>query len=269
MQQTDVKTLTSKDGTRIAYEVQGQGAPLIIVHGAVEFRGFSMGTPQLAALLSEHFTVYQYDRRGRGESGDTKPFAVEREIEDIEALIDLAGGSAYLYGISSGAALAMEAAAALGSDKVTKLAMYEAPYNAEATARQTWREYRANLDKAIAEGRNGDAMILFMQLVGMPDEHVPGMRQSPEFPMFEAVAPTLAYDAAVLGDESDVPLEHAQRVTMPTLVMAGSASYPFMLTSAVALAEVMPQGEQRTLEGQTHDVAPDVLAPVLIEFFEK
>jgi pimeloyl-ACP methyl ester carboxylesterase len=193
---------------------------------------------------------------------------VQREIEDIEVLIDLAGGSAYVYGISSGAALAMEAAAALGSSKVKKLAMYEAPYNSEATARQTWREYRKNLDAALAEGRNGDAMILFMQLVGMPDEHVPGMRQSPEFPIFEAVAPSLAYDAAVLGEEAAVPTERAARVTMPTLVMDGGASYPFMHDAAVALAKAMPQGEQRTLEGQTHEVAPDVIAPVLVAFFE-
>jgi pimeloyl-ACP methyl ester carboxylesterase len=222
---------------------------------------------QLAALLAEHFTVYHYDRRGRGESGDTKPFSVQREIEDIEALIDLAGGSAFVYGISSGAALALEAAAALGSGKVKKLAMYEAPYNADPAARQRWREYRRKLDDLLAQGRNGDAMILFMQLVGMPDEHVEGMRQSPEFPIFEAIAPTLAYDAAALGDESDVPTERAARVTIPTLVMDGGASYPFMHESAVALAKVMPHGEQRTLEGQTHDVTGEALAPVLVAFF--
>lgn len=267
--QTASLTVTSKDGTKIAYEKVGQGFPLILVSGAVEYRAFAFALQQLAALLSEHFTLYMYDRRGRGESGDTKPFAVEREIEDIDALIALAGGSAYVYGISSGAALAMEAAIALGSDKVKKLAMYEAPYNSEATARQTWREYRKNLDAAIAEGRRGDAMILFMQLVGMPDEHVPGMRQSPEFPIFEAVAPTLAYDAAALGEEAAVPVERAAQVTMPTLVMDGGASFPFMHTAAVALADAMPQGEQRTLDGQTHDVQADVLAPVLVEFFRK
>jgi pimeloyl-ACP methyl ester carboxylesterase len=259
-------TVTSKDGTRIAFDQAGQGPALIIVDGAIEYRAFAQGLAQLVALLAPHFTVINYDRRGRGESGDTLPFAVEREIEDIAALIDAAGGSAFVYGISSGAALAMEAAIALGP-KIQKLAMYEAPYNADAPARQAWREYRRQLQEALAAGRNGDAMVLFMRLVGMPAEQVPGMRQSPEWPIFEAVAPTLAYDAAAMGEEAAVPVERAARVAVPTLVMDGGASFPFMHTTATALAAAMPQGRQRTLAGQTHDVAPEALAPVLVEFF--
>ena len=259
-------TVTSKDGTKIAFDQAGQGPALIIVDGAIEYRAFAQGLAQLVALLASHFTVINYDRRGRGESGDTPPFAVEREVEDIDALIDAAGGSAFVYGISSGAALAMEAAITLGP-KIQKLAMYEAPYNSDAPARQVWREYRQQLTEALAAGRNGDAMVLFMRLVGMPADHVPGMRQSPEWPLFEAVAPTLAYDAAALGDEAAVPVERAALVAVPTLVMNGGASFPFMHTTATALAEAMPQGQQRTLEGQTHDVAPEVLAPVLVEFF--
>lgn len=262
-----MNTVTSKDGTTLAFDRTGTGTPLILVSGAVQYRAFDFGSVRLTDLLSQHFTVIHYDRRGRGDSGDTQPFAVQREIEDIEALIDSAGGSAFVYGISSGAALAMESAVALGAGKVKKLAMYEAPYNADPAARQAWREYRTKLAELLAADRRGDAMILFMMLVGMPQEHTEGMRQSPEFPLFEAVAPTLAYDAAVLGDEADVPTDHAARVTMPTLVMDGGASYPFMHTAAVALAAAMPAGQHRTLEGQTHDVAPDVLAPVLIEFF--
>lgn len=260
-------TVTSKDGTTIAFDKTGSGAPLILVSGAVQYRAFDFGSVQLANLLGGHFTVYHYDRRGRGDSGDTQPFAVQREIEDIEALIDAAGGSAFLYGISSGAALAMEAAVSLGDAHVTKLAMYEAPYNEDPTARQAWREYREKLGELLAANRRGDAMLLFMKLVGMPEEHAEGMRQSPEFPLFEAVAPSLAYDAAVLGDEADVPTDHAARVTMPALVMDGGASFPFMHTSAVALAAAMPKGQHRTLEGQTHEVSQEVLAPILIEFF--
>jgi pimeloyl-ACP methyl ester carboxylesterase len=261
-------TVTSKDGTKIAFSRVGSGPALILVGGAVEQRALETETAKLAAhpLLSEHFTVYNYDRRGRGSSGDTLPYAVEREVEDIEALVDDAGGAAYLFGISSGAALAMEAAAALAG-KVKKLAMYEAPYNSDEEARKNWRAYRKDLDEILEDGRPGDAMIRFMMLVGMPEEHAPGVRHMPEWPMFEAVAPTLAYDAAVLGEEAAVPVERAAQVRVPALVMSGSESYPFMHTAAVALAEAMPQGEQRTLEGQTHEVSPDALAPILVEFF--
>ncbi len=261
-----MQQVISKDGTTIAFDQSGHGSALILVSGALQYRAFDQGSKQLADLLAPHFTVINYDRRGRGDSGDTKPFAVEREIEDIEALIDFVGGSAYLYGMSSGAALAFEAALVLGN-KVKKLAMYEAPYNDDPTARQTWVNYRKQLSQLVEAGRTGDAVILFMQLVGMPDEHTEGMRKNPIFPLFEAVGHTLTYDAAELGDEAAVPFEKAPRLTTPTLTMDGSASYPFMHTSAVALAKALPHGTQRTLEGQTHDVSPEVLAPVLIEFF--
>ncbi len=259
-------TVTSKDGTRIAFDQAGSGPALILVAGATMYRAFDQGAPRLMALLAPPFTVINYDRRGRGESGDTPPFAVEREIEDIEALIDHAGGSAFVYGISSGAALAMEAAIALGP-KIKKLAMYEAPYNADATARQAWVEYRQQLQAALAEGRRGDAIALFLRLVGMPADQLEGMRQAPFWPMFEAIAPTLAYDAAAMGDEATVPVEHAAQVAVPTLVMDGGAGLPFMHVTAKALAAAMPHGRQRTLAGQTHDLAPEALAPVLIEFF--
>jgi pimeloyl-ACP methyl ester carboxylesterase len=244
----------------------GTGPAIILIAGAIQHRAFDQETKKLADLLAPHFTVINYDRRGRGDSGDTLPFAVEREIEDIEGLIDEVGGSASLFGMSSGAALAMEAAIALGS-KVKKLAMYEAPYNSDAAARQAWVKYRKEIKEALAEGRRGDAVALFMMLVGMPADQVPGMKQSPMWPIFESVAPTLAYDAAVLGEEADVPTEQAARVTVPTLVMDGGASYPFMHTTAVTLANAMPQGQHRTLEGQTHEVSPKALAPVLEEFF--
>ena len=223
------------------------------------------GAAKLAVLLADHFTVYNYDRRGRGDSTDQQPYAVEREIEDIEALIDQAGGMAFLYGISSGAALAMEATIALPG-KVRKLVMYEPPYNDDAAARQDWKEYRSKLANAIAEGRRGDAVALFMMLVGMPAEAVSGMRQQPMWPMLERVGPTLAYDAAVMGDEAAVPVQRAARVPVPTLIVTGGESYPFMHEAARALVNAMPNARHRVLEGQTHDVSPEAIAPVLIEF---
>ena len=210
--------------------------------------------------------MLHYDRRGRGDSTDTQPYAVEREIEDIDALITEAGGSAFVFGISSGTALALEAAIKLG-DKVKKLAMYEAPYNDDEAARQAWKAYRKQLADALAQGRRGDALALFMLLVGMPADHLEAVRQHPLWPMWEAAAATLAYDAAVMGEDASVPTEKAAHVAVPTLVMDGSSSFPFMHVTATALANAIPNGQHRTLEGQTHEVAVSALAPVLVEFF--
>lgn len=256
-------TVTSKDGTTIAFDQSGQGPAVILVDGALCSRTFGPMGP-LAALLAPHFTVFSYDRRGRGESGDTAPSALEREVEDIAALINEAGGSACVYGISSGAALAFEAAGRLPA--ITKLAMYEAPYSLDADRIQRFKEYRAQLDTVLAAGRRGDAVELFMRLVGAGDEGVAGMRQSPVWPVFEAVAPTLPYDAAALGDSS-VPTARAREVTVPTLVMAGGATFPFIQQAAQALADALPNRQHRTLEGQTHEVAAEAIAPVLVEFF--
>jgi pimeloyl-ACP methyl ester carboxylesterase len=262
-----MKTVTSKDGTTIALEQSGKGPTLIIVAGAIQYRAFDQGLAQLAELLAPHFTVINYDRRGRGDSTDKQPYAVEREIEDIEALIDEAGGSAFVYGISSGAALAMEAATELPG-KIKKLAMYEAPYNDDGAGRQAWKEYTKQLGELLAADRRGDAVALFMMLTGATAEQTEEMRQAPVWPMFEAVAPTLDYDHIfILGEEADVPTERAAQVTVPTLVMNGGASYPFMHVTAMALANAIPQAQHRTLEGQTHEVAAEAIAPVLIEFF--
>jgi len=262
-----MKTVTSKDGTTIAFDKVGAGPALILVPGAIQHRAIDPKTEQLMALLAEQFTTFNYDRRGRGDSGDTQPYAVEREIEDIEALVDEAGGSAFLYGISSGAALAMEATLALG-DKVKKLALYEVPYNADETARQAWRNYRTELQEVLASGRPGDAMLLFMMLLGLAAEQAPAMRQSPMWPAFESIEHTLAYDAAVLGEEADIPIERAARLTVPTLVMDGGATeFPFMHITALALTQAIPHAQHRTLEGQTHEVDSAVLAPALAGFF--
>lgn len=260
-----MKKVQSADGTAIAYDQMGMGPAVILVDGALGYRAFGF-MEQLATQLSPHFTVITYDRRGRGESTDTQPFALEREIEDIEALINEAGGQAYVYGISSGAALAFEASIKLGH-KMKKLALYEAPYDSDDARRLAFRTYRKQLDEVLAEGRPGDALGLFMLFVGMPPEHLEGARRQPMWPMWEAVAHTLPYDAAALGEDASVPTEKAARVTVPTLVMDGSASFPFMHPTAVALAKAIPSGKHRTLEGQTHEVEAHVLAPVLVEFF--
>src|SRR5207302_9193268 len=165
-----------KDGTTIAFDEQGDGPALILVDGAMGTRS-SGSKPELARLLAQHFTAYGYDRRGRGDSGDTKPYAVEREIEDIDALIDAAGGSAFLYGHSSGGCLAVEATVELG-DRVKKLAIYEAAYNDEPAAQKAWGEYIKNLTAALAADRGGDAVVLFVAYVGMAARHVEGVRDA-------------------------------------------------------------------------------------------
>jgi pimeloyl-ACP methyl ester carboxylesterase len=264
-----VQPVTSKDGTRIAYDQVGTGPALILVGGMFEYRAFESDTAFLAVFpeLTQHFSVYHYDRRGRGDSGDTLPYAVQREIEDIEALIDTAGGSAYLSGISSGASLALEAALALGS-KVKKLAMYDPPYNDDPDARKSWKQFQKALQATLAEGRHGDAVERFMLQTGMPREHLEGIRQIPMWPMLKAVAPTIAYDTAAVGEDAAVPVERAAKLRVPALVVNGSESYPFMLQSGKTLAKAIPNAQYRVLEGQTHEVKPEALAPVLVEFFE-
>ena len=258
--------VTSKDGTNIAYDKQGEGPAAILVAGEMCAR-LSWSGPQLSNLLAPHFTVYNYDRRGRGDSGDTKPYAVAREVEDIEALIDEAGGSANLYGHSSGAALVLEAAIQLGQ-KIKKLALYEAPYHEEAADKQAFKDYIKQLTEALAADRRGYAVAAFMHYVGMPTDQIEAMRQSPAWPMLESIAPTLAYDHAyILGKDSSIPTERISLVTAPTLVMNGGASYPFMNDTAQALSKAIPNAKLRTIEGQTHDVDVDILAPVLVEFF--
>lgn len=257
--------IISKDGTAIAFSQSGEGDPVILVDGALCYRAFGP-MEKLAALLSKHFRVFTYDRRGRGESGDNAPYALEREIEDLEALIDEAGGSTFVFGISSGAALVLEAAISLG-DKVKKLALYEAPYDSDEAARQRWKAYRKQLAELLTAGRKGDAVALFMMLVGMPAEHLEGVRQQPMWPLFEAIGHTLAYDAAALGEDGSVPIERVTNVSMPALIMDGAASFPFMHVTAVELTKALPNGELRTLEGQTHEVEAEILAPVLEKFY--
>ncbi len=256
-------SVTSADGTVLVYEQQGSGPALIVVDGALSTRG---GKAELRGLLAARLTVYGYDRRGRGESGDTLPYAVDREIEDIQALIEVAGGSAALYGHSSGAALALDAALQLGS-RVSKVAMYEAPYNDDPAARQAWRGYLGQLTETLAAGRHGDAVALFMAYVGTPAEQINGMRKQDFWPAMAALGPTLAYDhIGILSEEGAVPADRAAQLSVPTLVMYGTASFPFMAETARTLQLAIPHAELRALEGQDHNVSPAALAPVLLEF---
>jgi pimeloyl-ACP methyl ester carboxylesterase len=256
-------TVTSKDGTKI-----GQGPAVILVEGATGSRGASAG---LARLLAPDFTVYSYDRRGRGDSTDTKPYSVQREVEDIEALIDSAGEAVCLYGISSGGALALEAAARLDG-KVKMLAIYEVPYDSSEPGIHAWREYRTALSQLVEADRRGDAVALFMKFVGVPDEMIEGMRHAPMWQSLEMIAPTLVYDAAVLGEDRTVPTERVSGITAPTLVMDGGKSYgymPFMRTTAEALTRAIPNARHSVIEGQGHDIDRKVLAPVLTAFFKE
>jgi pimeloyl-ACP methyl ester carboxylesterase len=190
---------------------------------------------------------------------------VEREVEDIEALIDVCGGTAALYGISSGAALALQAAVGL-AEKVRAVALYEPPFNDEDA--DLWRAYQRELAELLATDRRGEAIALFMRFVGAPPEHIAPLRKTPLWTAFEALAPTLAYDAAVLGADRAVPTSLAARLRAPALVMNGSASYPFMRETARALATSMPAGRYRELAGQRHDVEAAAIAPALVEFFQ-
>ena len=259
-----MRTVISKDGTPIAFDQSGQGPALILVTGAFTTR---TDWTSLAAHFAPHFSVFAYDRRGRGESGDTAPYAVEREIDDLDALITEAGGSALVFGHSSGAALALDAAVSLG-EKIKKLALYEPPYNDKHEAKRAWRTYIQQLTEALAAGHRGDAAALFMRYVGTPAEQITAMRQTPAWAPLEALAPTLAYDhTAILGKDNAVPIERAAQVRVPTLVMYGDASFPFMSDTARTLSNVIPHARLRTLEGQTHSLTGDVLAPVLQAFF--
>ena len=276
-----MKTVTSKDGTTIAYDQSGTGPAVILVTGALGVAS-QPGGDVLAVQLAPHFTVLNYDRRGRGKSGDTLPYAVQREVEDIEALIDAAGGSAYLYGISSGAVLALEAANKLPS-KITKLAMYEPPFIVDDSHAPLPGDYVEQLNAAVAAGHPGDAVEIFMtKAIGIPKEFVDQMRNAPPTPTqegvmqppawaeMEAVAHTIAYDGTVMGKTmSGKPLPAGKwtSTTMPTLVITGGESEAFFHSGAKALVNLLPNAQHRVLAGQNHAVSPAALAPVLVEFF--
>jgi pimeloyl-ACP methyl ester carboxylesterase len=280
-----MRYVTSKDGTSIAFTQSGQGPALIIVVGA--FNDHSTGLP-LTSLLEKHFTVINYDRRGRGDSGDTAPYAVEREIEDLDALITEVGGSAAVFGYSSGAILALKAVASGAA--ITQLALYEPPLiagdianeddqpssarlsNANGQAVDVHQQHRSPqeilplLTKLIAEDRRGDAVELFQtKIIGIPVEMVAQFRQSPFWPSLEKIAHTLVYETMILGNMS-LTTDLTDAIPVPTLIMAGSESPAFLQKTAQWLGHVLPIGQHRILDHQTHDIVPDVVAPVVETF---
>ena len=262
MSSTTLEYVTSRDGTTIAYDRLGDGPPVVLVSGGSVDRSSNAG---LADQLASGFTVLNYDRRGRGPSGDTQPYAIQREIEDIDAVIGAAGGSAHLYGSSSGAALALLAAAAGSS--VEKLALWEPPYIVDESRPRPDPNTAQIYRDLVAQDRRGDAVEYFMaKVVGMPPEFVANARSQPWWQWTESLAHTLAYDAEIMGDYS-LPVDRITSVTEPTIVLVGAASFDFFGPTAKAIADALPNAEVKALEGQEHNVDPAVLGPVLAEFF--
>jgi pimeloyl-ACP methyl ester carboxylesterase len=261
-----METVRSADGTQIAFDRTGEGPPLIVVGGALSDR---TAAGPLAAQLAPSFTVFAYDRRGRGDSGDTPPYAVQREVDDLAALIDAGGGSAFVFGHSSGAALAIEAV--VGGLPVTKLAVYEPPFIVDDCRSPLLTDYVEHLDGLLAEDRRGDAVAYFMTTgVGLPAAMVDQMRGAPMWPAMEALAHTIPYDGRVMGDHMSggpLPAEWASAIEIPTLALDGGNSPDWARNAVTAFAAIIPGAEHRTLAGQEHGAAPEVLAPVLGSFF--
>jgi pimeloyl-ACP methyl ester carboxylesterase len=253
----------SKDGTTIAYERSGKGPALVLVDGALCSRAFGP-SPKLAPLLARHFTVYAYDRRGRGQSGDTNPYAPAREVEDIAALVEAAGGNSHLLGLSSGGALALEAAAS--GLAVASVVAYEPPYVDESGHRDGV-VHEGRLNRLIADGNRGGAVKYFMKdMVGAPAAMVVMLRLMPWiWRKLEAVAHTLPYDAAVMS-AFRVPRARFGSIGVPTLVMNGAKTDPRLREAARAIVDAIPAARHRELAGQTHNVKPGVLTPAVLEF---
>jgi len=266
-----MSTVTSADGTTIAFTRAGQGPALILVDGALCSRSFGP-MPKLAAQLAPHFTVYIYDRRGRGASGDTPPYAPDREADDLEALTAEAcghqGGPVFLHGTSSGAALALEAVKRIPA--ITKLAVYEPPFIVDGSRSPIPDSYLAELKGLVASGRRGEAVKMFMRFVGTPAIFTAVMPLTPVWPKLKAVAPTLPYDIEIMQDhQRGTPFESGEwaAVKVPALVAAGGKSPAWMANATRALADTLPDARYRTLPGQNHMVKPQAIAPVLTGFF--
>lgn len=253
--------ITSADGTRIAVDRLGAGPAVILMSGGPVDRSSTAG---LAELLAADFTVYNYDRRGRGDSGDTTPYAVDREYEDIAALIGAAGGSAMVYGTSGGGILALEAAAR--GLAITKLVMWEPPFIVPGTRPPVPADYQARLRDLLAQNRRGDMVELFLTVAaGIPAEFVAQIRQSPFWAGQEAVAHALIYDAMIVKDFT-VPTTRLATVKVPTVVVDGG-TVDWLTRSADAVADALPVATRRTLAGQPHNVDDAAIAPAIVEHF--
>jgi pimeloyl-ACP methyl ester carboxylesterase len=263
-------TAISKDGTKIAFDRTGSGPAVILVNGAMQFRAFDPFMANFAEKLSKDFTVYNYDRRGRGESGDNPPFAKEREIEDLQALVADAGGKAMVLGFSSGSAVTLDTAAV--TPGITKVAVYEPPFIVDNSRAPLPADYVTHLNQLVAEGKREDAVKYFLNVaVGIPEEYLGAMDQQPGWDTMLGIAHTIAYDGSFVIDlmqGNPLPTNRWANLTAPVLVIEGGDSITFFHTGADALAGVLKNARRATLAGQTHEVAAEVLALVIIEFFK-
>jgi len=258
-------TVVSADGTLIAFDAWGEGEPLIMIDGATAYPAINPTNEQVGRLLGGTYRTYAYDRRGRGESTDTKPYAVEREIEDIAALIEVAGGSATLFGWSSGAVLALDAAAA--GLPVSRVVAFEPPFVVDGSRPPLPADYVQRLDAATAAGNPGDAVAIFMtDAVGGPPEMVEGMRHSDFWPVMEGIAHTIAYDGRIMGTTmsgNPLPTDRWSAISVPVLVMYGKGTFPSIIPAAHALAELLPTASLRAVDGENHSAPAEVLAAEL------
>jgi pimeloyl-ACP methyl ester carboxylesterase len=260
-------TVTSADGTTIAYHTQGTGPALILVDGAMCYRDFGPARGLAQALADTH-TVYLYDRRGRGQSGDTQPWSADREIDDLAALLTAAGGQAYLLGCSSGAVLAADAATR--HPGFTQVVLYEPPFIVDDTHPPRPATFTAETEALIARNDRSGAIKKFMRLVGAPAIMVTVMSLTPPWRKLKTVAHTLPYDLHLLGDTGrGVPLDPDRWATMtaPALVLDGGKSPTYMRHAAEAFSQALPKAEYRTLPGQTHMVKPEPLSQAAKSFF--
>jgi pimeloyl-ACP methyl ester carboxylesterase len=256
--------IISKDGTLIIYNKTGSGPAVILVDGAFCSRNFGP-MPKLAPLLAKSFTVFRYDRRARGDSGDTQPYAVQREIEDIEALINVAGGSAFLFGISSGAVLCIRAVAA--GLHIKKLALFEPPFITDAMRKRPPADARERLTGMIAGGKRADAVKYYLtKVIRMPAIVAIIIRFTSNWSSMKANANSLPYDMAVLGD-CMMPEDKVAAIHIPAIVIDSEKSPLSLRKPAQLLAAALPNGQRRSLKGQIHNVPPNILVPVLVEFF--
>jgi pimeloyl-ACP methyl ester carboxylesterase len=260
MNSTEIGRVTSTDGTSIAFERVGTGPAVILVDAAGNFRGFSP-MPQLAEALAQNFTIFTYDRRGKGASTDTLPYAVDREIDDLQALIDVAGGSAFVHGFSSGAILAL-----LGTERgigIPKLSLLEPPLRVEATPPPP-SGMSGEVAKLIITGRRGEAYEHWLRGIGLPAEMIAGMRESPLWPALEATAHTLVYDSLITGS---MPPDRLAAIGTPTLVVGSEGSTDQLRNWVRGVAGALPNASARFLPGTWHGVSAEQLAPALTEFF--
>ncbi len=261
----DNSKVTSRDGTAIAFSTMGHGPPLILMDGAFCYRQ-NGPTPKLAPLLAQHFTVYAYDRRGRAESGNTAPYAVDREVEDLGAVVDAAGGSAFVFGMSSGGGIALRAAeSGMG---IRRLALYEPPYITRNGNPRSLEKQMTDLDRLVSSGdRTGAVMYFMTDVFGAPKFFIHGMRlfMRTAWRKNESVAHTLPYDLAILSDWS--VLKEAASIDVPVLVIGGARSSPELQEAVKTVVDAIPRSQQRMLDGQSHNVSMKTLAPVLVEFF--